>query len=166
MKKAMDLLGYDDLRKEQEEARKQGRYIVLASLPTSRLAELPLLRVVGSNGPCRPLRKSANVRVQPTGKVSVYTGSHSHGQGQYTTFAQVVADHLGIALEDIEIIHGDLSKFLGMGTYGSRGSLVVGGSAIVKALDKVKEKGAKVAAHLLEASEQYLESLMESETWK
>ena len=94
--------------------------------------------------------------MQPTGKVSVHTGSHSHGQGHDTTFAQVAADHLGIALEDIEIIHGDTEQVpFGMGTYGSR-SLAVGGSAIVKALDIVKVKGAKVAAHLLEASEQDL----------
>jgi len=95
---------------------------------------------------------SAQVTVQPTGKVSVYTGSHSHGQGHETTFAQVVADRMGIPIEDVEIIHGDSDRVaFGMGTYGSR-SLAVGGSAIVKSIDKVLEKGAKIAAHMLEAA--------------
>ena len=97
------------------------------------------------------------VRVQPTGKVSVFVGSHSHGQGHETTFSQVVADQLGIPMEDVDIIHGDTDQVpFGMGTYGSR-SLAVGGSAIMRSLDKVKEKGAKIAAHLLEASEDDLE---------
>src|SRR5690606_6214456 len=92
------------------------------------------------------------VRVQPTGKVSVFTGSHSHGQGHETTFAQIVSNQLGIPMEDIEVSHGDSdSVAFGMGTYGSR-SLSVGGSAIVKSLDKIIEKGKKIAAHKLEAS--------------
>ncbi|MEY3045506.1 MAG: hypothetical protein RL242_2348, partial [Pseudomonadota bacterium] len=157
MQKALGLLGYEDLRKEQEEARKQGRYIGIGFSAYIEACGIAPSAVVGSLGARAGLFESANVRVQPTGKVSVYTGSHSHGQGHDTTFAQVVADHLGIALEDVEIIHGDTEQVpFGMGTYGSR-SLAVGGSAIVKALDKVKEKGAKVAAHLLEASEQDLE---------
>jgi carbon-monoxide dehydrogenase large subunit len=157
MRKALDVLGYNDLRKEQEEARKQGRYIGIGFSSYIEACGIAPSAVVGSLGARAGLYESANVRVQPTGKVSVYTGSHSHGQGHDTTFAQVAADHLGIALEDIEIIHGDTEQVpFGMGTYGSR-SLAVGGSAIVKALDKVKEKGAKVAAHLLEASEQDLE---------
>jgi aerobic carbon-monoxide dehydrogenase large subunit len=93
------------------------------------------------------------VRVHPTGKVSIFTGSHSHGQGHETTFAQVVADKLGIPLEDISIEHGDTGKVLfGMGTYGSR-SLAVGGTAIIKAVDKIIAKGKKIAAHLMEAAE-------------
>jgi carbon-monoxide dehydrogenase large subunit len=157
MRKALDVLGYNDLRKEQEEARKQGRYIGIGFSSYIEACGIAPSAVVGSLGARAGLYESANVRVQPTGKVSVYTGSHSHGQGHDTTFAQVAADHLGVALEDIEIIHGDTEQVpFGMGTYGSR-SLAVGGSAIVKALDKVKEKGAKVAAHLLEASEQDLE---------
>jgi len=83
----------------------------------------------------------------------VLTGSHSHGQGHETTFAQVVADKLGIGIDQIDIVHGDTAKVpFGMGTYGSR-SLAVGGTAIVNALDKVIEKGRKIAAHLLEAAE-------------
>jgi carbon-monoxide dehydrogenase large subunit len=87
----------------------------------------------------------------------VFTGSHAHGQGHETTFAQVVADRLGLAMEQVEIVHGDTSKVLfGMGTYGSR-SIAVGGTAIVKALDKIVAKGKKIAAHLLEASESDIE---------
>ena len=85
--------------------------------------------------------------------MTVLTGSHSHGQGHETTFAQVVADKLGIDASQVDIVHGDTAKMpFGMGTYGSR-SLAVGGSAIVKALDKIIEKGRKIASHLLEASE-------------
>ena len=109
--------------------------------------------VAGSLGARAGLYESAAVRVHPTGSVSVLTGSHSHGQGHETTFAQLVADQLGIPLESIEIVHGDTAKIpYGMGTYGSR-SLAVGGSAIVKAMDKVVAKGRKIAAHLLEAAE-------------
>jgi carbon-monoxide dehydrogenase large subunit len=90
--------------------------------------------------------------VQPTGKVTVYTGAHSHGQGHETSFAQIVADKLGLSMDDVEIIHGDTEKIgFGMGSYGSR-SIAVGGTAIVKSIEKVIEKGKKIAAHLLEAS--------------
>jgi len=103
------------------------------------------------------LYEVGHVRVQPTGKVSVYTGSHSHGQGHETVFAQFVADHLGIPMDDVEIVHGDTEQVaFGMGTYGSR-SLSVGGSAIIKSIEKVLEKGAKIAAHKLEAAVEDLE---------
>jgi len=109
--------------------------------------------VAGALGARAGLFEAGEVRVHPTGKVTVFTGSHSHGQGHETTFAQVVADKLGIPMEDITIEHGDTGKILfGMGTYGSR-SLAVGGTAIVKALDKVIAKGKKIAAHLLEAAD-------------
>jgi carbon-monoxide dehydrogenase large subunit len=109
--------------------------------------------VVGSLGARAGLFESAAVRVHPTGSVSVLTGSHSHGQGHETTFSQLVADTLGIPIEQVEIVHGDTAKIpYGMGTYGSR-SLAVGGTAIVKAMDKVIAKGRKIAAHLLEAAE-------------
>ena len=109
--------------------------------------------VAGALGARAGLFESGEVRVHPTGKVTVFTGSHSHGQGHETTFAQVVADKLGIPLDDIVIEHGDTGKVLfGMGTYGSR-SLAVGGTAIVKALDKVIAKGKKIAAHLMEAAD-------------
>jgi carbon-monoxide dehydrogenase large subunit len=113
--------------------------------------------VAGSLGARAGLFEAGEVRVHPTGKVTVFTGSHSHGQGHETTFAQVVASRLGIPFEDVDIVHGDTSKILfGMGTYGSR-SIAVGGTAIVKALDKVVNKGKKIAAHLLEAAESDIE---------
>ena len=113
--------------------------------------------VAGALGARAGLFEAGEVRVHPTGKVTVFTGSHSHGQGHETTFAQVVADKLGIPLDDITIEHGDTGKILfGMGTYGSR-SLAVGGTAIVKALDKVIAKGKKIAAHLLEAADSDIE---------
>jgi carbon-monoxide dehydrogenase large subunit len=109
--------------------------------------------VAGALGARAGLFEAGEVRVHPTGSVTVFTGSHSHGQGHETTFAQVVADRLGLPLENVDIVHGDTSKVLfGMGTYGSR-SLAVGGTAIVKALDKVIAKGKKIAAHLMEAAE-------------
>ena len=109
--------------------------------------------VAGALGARAGLFEAGEVRVHPTGKVTIFTGSHSHGQGHETTFAQVVADKLGIPLEDIAIEHGDTGKVLfGMGTYGSR-SLAVGGTAMVKALDKVIAKGRKIAAHLMEAAD-------------
>jgi len=109
--------------------------------------------IAGSLGARAGLYESAVVRVHPTGSVSVLTGTHSHGQGHETTFPQLVADTLGIPMENVEIVHGDTGKIpYGMGTYGSR-SIAVGGTAIVKAMDKVIAKGRKIAAHLLEAAE-------------
>ena len=113
--------------------------------------------VAGSLGARAGLFEAGEIRVHPTGTVTVFTGSHQHGQGHETTFAQVVADRLGLPMEAVEIVHGDTSKVLfGMGTYGSR-SIAVGGTAIVKALDKIVAKGKKIAAHLLEASEADIE---------
>ncbi len=109
--------------------------------------------IAGALGARAGLFEAAEVRVHPTGTVTVFTGSHSHGQGHETTFAQVVAAKLGIPVENVEIVHGDTGRVLfGMGTYGSR-SLAVGGTAIVKAVDKVIAKGKKIAAHLLEAAD-------------
>jgi aerobic carbon-monoxide dehydrogenase large subunit len=113
--------------------------------------------VAGSLGARAGLFEAGEIRVHPTGTVTVFTGSHSHGQGHETSFAQVVADRLGLPIEAVEVVHGDTSKILfGMGTYGSR-SIAVGGTAIVKALDKIVAKGRKIAAHLLEASESDVE---------
>ena len=155
--RALEMAGYDDFRKEQEEARKDGRYLGIGFSTYIEACGIAPSAVVGSLGARAGLFESAIVRVQPTGKVSVFVGSHAHGQGHETTFSQVVADQLGIPIEDVDIIHGDTESVpFGMGTYGSR-SLAVGGTAIVKSLDKVKEKGAKIAAHLLEAAEEDLE---------
>jgi carbon-monoxide dehydrogenase large subunit len=108
--------------------------------------------LVGALGARAGLYEAASVRVHPTGSVTVFTGTHSHGQGHETTFAQLVVERLGIPLENVEIVHGDTDRIpFGMGTYGSR-SAAVGGSAIFKAIDKIVDKGKKVAAHLLEAS--------------
>jgi carbon-monoxide dehydrogenase large subunit len=113
--------------------------------------------VAGALGARAGLFEAGEVRVHPTGKVTVFTGSHSHGQGHETTFAQVVAGKLGIPIENVEIVHGDTGRIpFGMGTYGSR-SLAVGGTAIVKAVDKVIAKGKKIAAHLLEAADTDIE---------
>ncbi len=109
--------------------------------------------LVGQLGSRVGLYDAATVRVNPTGNISVMVGAHSHGQGHETSFAQVVADMIGIPEENIDIVHGDTSKIpFGMGTYGSR-SLAVCGSAMVKATEKVIAKAKKVAAHLLEAGE-------------
>ncbi|RZU02672.1 xanthine dehydrogenase family protein molybdopterin-binding subunit [Rivibacter subsaxonicus] len=113
--------------------------------------------IAGALGARAGLFEAGEVRVHPTGKVTVFTGSHSHGQGHETTFAQVVADKLGIPMDDVNIEHGDTGKVLfGMGTYGSR-SLSVGGTAIVKAVDKIIAKGKKIAAHLMEAADTDIE---------
>ncbi|MFT7025922.1 MAG: carbon-monoxide dehydrogenase large subunit [Paracoccaceae bacterium] len=114
-------------------------------------------KLVGQLGARAGLYESATVRVNPTGSISVYTGSHSHGQGHETTFPQVVASMLGIPEEQIDIVHGDTSKIpMGMGTYGSR-SLAVGGSAMVRATEKIIAKAKKIAAHIMEAAETDIE---------
>jgi carbon-monoxide dehydrogenase large subunit len=108
--------------------------------------------VAGALGARAGLYEAGTVRVHPTGSVTVFTGTHSHGQGHETTFAQLVAEKLGVSTDNVEVVHGDTDRIsFGMGTYGSR-SAAVGGSAIIKALDKVIDKGKKIAAHLLEAS--------------
>ncbi len=113
--------------------------------------------IAGALGARAGLFEAGEVRVHPTGTVTVFTGSHSHGQGHETTFAQVVAARLGIPVDNVEIVHGDTGRVpFGMGTYGSR-SLAVGGTAIVKAVDKVIAKGKKIAAHLLEAADTDIE---------
>src|SRR5580704_832800 len=110
-------------------------------------------QAVGSLGCGVGLWESAEVRVNPTGSVEVLTGTHAHGQGHETTFAQLVAERLGQPIENVSIVHGDTDKVqFGMGTYGSR-SGAVGMTAIAKALDKIETKAKKVASHMLEASE-------------
>ncbi len=114
-------------------------------------------KLVGQLGARAGLYEVANIRVNPTGSVTVFTGTHSHGQGHETTFAQLVVDQLGVAHNQVQIVHGDTDRIpFGMGTYGSR-SLAVGGSAMVKAMDKIILKGRKIAAHLLEASVEDIE---------
>jgi len=109
--------------------------------------------VAGALGARAGLYECANIRVHPTGSITVFTGSHSHGQGHETAFAQLVSEKLGMHTDDIDIVHGDTSQIpFGMGTYASR-SLAVGGTAIVNAVDKIIDKSRKIAAHILEAAE-------------
>ncbi|WP_374407430.1 xanthine dehydrogenase family protein molybdopterin-binding subunit [Hydrogenophaga sp.] len=109
--------------------------------------------IAGALGARAGLFECGEVRVHPTGSVTVFTGSHSHGQGHETTFAQVVAARLGIAVDAVDVVHGDTGRVpFGMGTYGSR-SISVGGAAIMRALDKIETKAKKIAAHLMEASD-------------
>ncbi len=155
--KVLEMVDYPALRREQEEARAGGRYLGIGFSTYIEACGIAPSAVVGALGARAGLYESANVRVQPTGKVTVFVGSHSHGQGHDTTFSQLVGDQLGIPMDDVEIVHGDTDQVpFGMGTYGSR-SLAVGGVAITKSIDKIKEKGALIAAHLLEASVDDLE---------
>ncbi len=157
LKKGLEKVGYDDFRKEQAEARKNGKLLGIGISTYIEACGIAPSAVVGSLGARAGLYEVGHVRIQPTGKVSVFTGAHSHGQGHETTFSQFVADKLGIPMDDVDIIHGDTEHVaFGMGTYGSR-SLAVGGSAIMKSIDKVLEKGAKIAAHKLEAAVEDLE---------
>jgi aerobic carbon-monoxide dehydrogenase large subunit len=148
----LGLMDYRKARADQEAARKDGRLVGIGFSTYIEACSIAPSKVVGSLGAQAGLYESGTVRVHPTGGVTVYTGSHSHGQGHETTFSQLVADELGIAMEQIEIVHGDTGQIpFGMGTYGSR-SGSVGGTALLMSLRKIKEKGKKIAAHLLEAS--------------
>src|SRR5678815_663134 len=117
----------------KEESRKKGKLRGLGYACYIEACGIAPSAVAGSLGARAGLFEAGEIRVHPTGSVTVFTGSHSHGQGHETTFAQVVADRLGMPIENVSIVHGDTSKILfGMGTYGSR-SIAVGGTAIVKA---------------------------------
>lgn len=154
--RALEMVDYKKFREDQAKAREEGKLMGIGFSTYIEACGIAPSAVVGALGARAGLYEVGQVRVQPTGKVSVYTGSHSHGQGHETTFAQVVADKLGIALDDVEIVHGDSEAVaFGMGTYGSR-SLAVGGTAIVKSINKILKKGAKIAAHKLEAAEEDL----------
>ena len=156
--KALEKIGYADLRAEQEAARQQGRYIGIGFAAAIEACGIAPSAVVGNIwGGGIGLWESAIVRVHPTGKVTVQTGSHSHGQGHETTFAQIVSDGLGVPVEDILIQHGDTSQSpFGYGTYGSR-SAAVGGSAIAVSVQKLQDKIKRIAAHLLEAAPEDIE---------
>jgi carbon-monoxide dehydrogenase large subunit len=152
--KAADYAGFE---KRRQDAAKHGKLRGIGIAAYIEACGIAPSAVAGALGARAGLYECAEVRVHPTGSVTMFTGSHSHGQGHETTFAQIISDRLGIAIEQIEVVHGDTSKIpFGMGTYGSR-SLAVGGSALVKAMDKVVNKGKKIAAHLLEASEADIE---------
>ena len=149
--KALEVADWKGFEARKAESAKAGKlrgiglctYVEACGLAPSRLA--------GQLGVRGGLFESATVRVHPTGDVTVLIGTHNHGQGHETTFAQIVSERFGLPADKVEIVFGDTDKIqFGLGTYGSR-SLAVGGPALVKSVDKVIEKGKKIAAHLLEA---------------
>ena len=151
--KAMDMADVKNFGKRRKESERNGKLRGLGYSAYIEACGIAPSQAVGSLGAGVGLWESAEVRVNPVGTVEVLTGSHSHGQGHETTFAQLVSDRLGIPLDQVAIVHGDTDKVqFGMGTYGSR-SGAVGMSAIAQALDKVIAKGKKVAAYALEAAE-------------
>jgi carbon-monoxide dehydrogenase large subunit len=156
---ALQLIGYDELRAEQQRRRESGDPVQLG-IGFSTFTEMCGLapsRVLGSLAYGAGGWEQASIRMLPTGKVEVVTGSSAHGQGHETAWSQLVADQLGVPFEDVEVLHGDTSiSSRGMDTYGSR-SLVVGGVAVVKAAEKVVAKARRIAAHLLEANEEDLD---------
>jgi carbon-monoxide dehydrogenase large subunit len=153
LKKAMELADVKGFAKRKREAAREGKLRGLGYSTYIEACGIAPSQAVGSLGAGVGLWESAEVRVNPTGSVEVLTGSHSHGQGHETTFAQLVSERLGIPIENVSIVHGDTDKVqFGMGTYGSR-SGAVGMSAISRALDKIEVKAKKVAAHMLEAAE-------------
>ena len=152
--KALEMVGYQQFRQEQEQAQKEGRYLGIGISTYVEICGLAPSAVVTSLGLQYGAWESALVRFHPTGKVTLYTGSSSHGQGHETTFAQIAASELGIPIEDVQVVHGDTSQMqFGVGTFGSR-SAAVGGTAIHMAVEKVKDKAKSLAAHLLEAAEE------------
>jgi aerobic carbon-monoxide dehydrogenase large subunit len=157
--KAKQLFDYDGLRAEQDRRRKAGDKVQLGiGISTfTEMCGLAPSRVLGSLDYGAGGWEYASIRMLPTGKVEVTTGASAHGQGHETAWSQIVADQLGVAFEDVEILHGDTqSSHKGMDTYGSR-SLVVGGIAVIKAAEKVVAKAKPIAAHLLECAEDDLE---------
>ncbi len=151
--KALELGNYKKLRDEQAKARGDGKLVGIGFATYVEACGLAPSQVAGALGAQAGLYESASVRVHPTAKVTVFTGSHSHGQGHETTFAQIVGDELQMPMDDIEIVHGDTGQVqFGMGSYGSR-SAPVGGAAIYLSVQKIKDKAKKIAAHLLEANE-------------
>ena len=166
LKKALKNADYENLKKERAAARSDGKLMGIGFSTYIEACGIAPSAVVGSLGARVGLYDAASIRVHPTGKVTLYVGAHSHGQGHETTFAQIVADSLGIGMDDVNVLHGDTENVpFGMGTYGSR-SLAVCGSAIMKSVDKVKEKGARIAAHKLECTPEDLEFVSGSWTVK
>ena len=150
--RALELVGYDDFRAEQAAARDAGRYLGIGLSTYVEICGMAPSAVAYTLGARAGVWESALVRVHPTGKVTVFTGSSGHGQGHDTTFAQLAAAELGVEVEDVEVIHGDTDKVqMGTGTFGSR-SAVCGGNAIHMSIEKIQDKAKRIAANLLEAS--------------
>ncbi len=154
LKKAMEIIAYDQLRKEQIKLRKEGKLLGIGLSTYVEICGLAPSKIARATGFGLGLWESSTIRVHPTGKVSVFTGANPHGQGEETTFAQLVGDELGLPMDDVEVVHGDTAIVpFGMGTYGSRTTPVAGGS-IVLCARKIRDKAKKIAAHLLEAREE------------
>lgn len=150
--KALDLFDYQAFRNEQEERRKKGKYLGVGFSTYVELCGFGPSAVAGAIGFQGGVWENSTVRVHPRGTVSVFTGTSPHGQGTATTFAQIVAEKLGIPIEDVELVHGDTqSVSMGWGTYGSRAT-AVGGAAVSIATDRVIEKARRIAAHELETT--------------
>ncbi len=153
LNKAMNLIDYSGFSARKAEAEGRGKKRGIGFSCYIEACGIAPSQAVGSLGSGVGLWESASIRFNPTGQVMLHTGSHSHGQSHETTFAQLVATQLGVPEDQVEVVHGDTATTpFGMGTYGSR-SLAVGGSAIVKASEKIIAKGKKLAAHLMEAAE-------------
>ena len=154
---ALDHVGYANLREEQAHAREHGNYVGIGVSTYCEICGLGPSQVAGAVGFGGGLWESAVVRFHPSGKVNAYVGVSPHGQGEETTFAQVVSDTLGVPVEDVEIVHGDTDNTpMGWGTYGSR-TTAVGAGALLLGLNKIKDKARALAAHLLEAAEADIE---------
>jgi aerobic carbon-monoxide dehydrogenase large subunit len=148
--RALELVGYEELRRKQAEARAEGRLVGIGLSTYVEICGLAPSAVTKAIGISAPGWESSTVRVHPTGKVTVITGTSPHGQGHATTWSQIVETELGVPFDDVEVIHGDTAFApYGLGTYGSR-SLAVGGTALFRSLGKVREKAKLIAAHQLE----------------
>ncbi len=153
LERALAMVGYPRLREEQRRGPRNGKHVGIGLSTYVEICGLGPSAVAGAVGFQGGLWESAVVRMHPTGKATVFTGASPHGQGEETTFAQIVAEELGLPIEDIEVVHGDTAAIpMGWGTYGSR-TTVVGGAALALAARRVLEKATKIAAHMLEAAE-------------
>jgi aerobic carbon-monoxide dehydrogenase large subunit len=149
---ALERADYKGLRRKQAELRRQGKYMGIGLSSYVEICAMGPSVAMPAGG-----WESGSVRIEPTGKVTILTGASPHGQGQETTFAQIVADEFGVTPDDIVVIHGDTARIpYGIGTFGSRAT-AVGGTAMLLAARDLKEKLRKIAAHLLEAAPENIE---------
>ena len=157
LSKALAMADYRALRKQQADMRAKGQYLGIGFCTYAEICGLGPSQVAGAVGFGGGLWESAIVRFHPSGKVNVMVGISPHGQGEETTFAQIVANELGVGVDDVEILHGDTDQTpMGWGTYGSR-STAVGSGALMGAIKKIKDKSKLVTAHLLEAAPEDIE---------
>jgi carbon-monoxide dehydrogenase large subunit len=157
LNRALEMLDYEALRERQAELREEGRYLGIGFSAYIEACGLAPSELAGQLGAQAGLWESSLVRFHPSGKVTAYCGTSGHGQGHGTTYAQIVANELGVDYDDVEVVEGDTDEIpQGMGTYGSR-SAAVGGSALVKSSEKLVEKAREIAAHQLEASPEDIE---------